>query len=379
MTPLAEFPAYARLDLPVVGAQGCELLLADGRKVLDLYGGHCVNTLGAGDADLGTAISAQWRGNSFVTNLLPHAVRADFEAALAIGLPELSDDGWQYFCSNSGAEANENALKLALAATGRREIVCYTGAFHGRTAGASALNDPPESAWPQAPFDVLRLPWGTTEGIGPQTAAVILEPIQSLAGVIDPPDGFLQALRTVCDRHETLLIFDEVQTGNGRLGSPWAAQHFNVVPDLFTTAKGVAGGIPFGLTLARGKSIAAVPGSILGSTFGGGPMAMAAAAEVARRVAAPAFQAQLQEVASVLAGASGHGPVIAVRGAGLLLGLELESGVSASAVRDALLKQDILTGTCRDSQVLRLSPPLNLTVAQAQRLIEALDRVTQSA
>jgi len=380
MTDFQEFPAYARLDLPVVAAQGCELLLADGRRVLDLYGGHCVNTLGGGDARLGDALAEQWRTNSFVTNLLPHDARAAFEAAAAPSAPPLPEgDGWRYFCSNSGAEANENAIKLAIASTGRETVVGFTGAFHGRTAGAAALNDPPAGRWPRPPYDVRRLPWGTVEGIDDAVAAVVLEPIQSLAGVVDPPPGFLQALRDACDAAGALLVFDEVQTGNGRLGTPWAAQFFGVVPDLYTTAKGAAGGIPMGLTVARASTVESVPGNALGSTFGGGPVAMAAAAEVARRIAAPGFLDNVRAVSAVFREAAGRGAVRRVRGEGLLLGLELETGITAKEVRDALLTQDILTGTSNDPQVLRLSPPLTLTPEQAGALLDALDRVFLAA
>ena len=380
MTKLQEFPAYARLDLPVVAAEGCELVLADGRRVLDLYGGHCVNTLGAGDPGLGATLAGQWQANSFVTNLLPHQARAAFESAVAPLLPPLADgDCWQYFCSNSGAEANENAIKLALTATGRDVVVGFTGAFHGRTAGAAALNDPPAGRWPQAPYTVRRLPWGSVDGIGSDVAAVVLEPIQSLAGVVDPPPGFLAALRAACDASGARLVYDEVQTGNGRLGTPWAAQHYGVVPDLYTTAKGAAGGLPIGLTFARASAVAGVPGNALGSTFGGGPVAMAAAAEVARRIAGPGFLDNVAATSAVFRQAAGHGAVRRVRGAGLLLGLELEATVPAKALRDALLAQDILTGTSNDPQVLRLSPALTLTPAQAGTLLEALDRVFLTA
>ena len=364
---LAEFPAYRRLPLDVVGAQGCELLLRDGRRLLDLYGGHCVNTLGAGDPGLRAELLAQWDRLSFATNLLDHEPRRRFLTAFARSLPEGT---WQVFCSNSGAEANENALKLALLASGRRKLVAFRGAFHGRTAGAAAVTD--GKAWCAAPFDVARAPWGAADAVDGATAAVILEPIQSLAGVVEPPAGFLAALRAACDAHGALLIFDEVQTGNGRLGAPWAAQHFGVIPDLFTTAKGAAGGLPIGLTVVRSERVAAGAGQALGSTFGGGPLVLAAAAHVAERLVAPGFLAQVRAAAAALAAGAGRGPVRRVRGAGLLLGLELHAGVTAARLRDALLARGVLAGTCDDPQVLRLCPPLTLTAAQARILPELL-------
>ncbi|MBC8330079.1 MAG: aspartate aminotransferase family protein [Planctomycetes bacterium] len=376
MERLAEFPAYSRLALDPVAAAGSTLATADGAGLLDLYGGHCVNSLGAGDPGLGEALAEQWRRLSFTTNLLPLAERGAFLAALAVGMPP---GEWRAFCSNSGAEANENALKIALAATGRRRVVCFEGAFHGRTAAAAAVSDNARPAFPADPFHVRRLPWGRCEGIDGSVGAVILEPIQSLAGVVEPPAGFLESLRAACDASGALLVFDEVQTGSGRLGAPWASSHYGVVPDLFTTAKGAGGGFPIGLSFATAEVAAATPAGLLGSTFGGGPMALRAATEVARRVSAPVFLEQVRAVSAVLRGAAGRGPVTAVRGVGLLLGLVTGAGVPARALRDALLARGILTGCCDDPQVLRLCPPLNLGLEQAESLLTALDSITLPA
>ena len=369
MATLAEFPAYRRLALRPESADGCRLRPASGKEVLDLYGGHCVNTLGAGDPELGAALAAQWRQLSFVTNLLEHGPRAAFLESFAAILPH---GGWQVFCSNSGAEANENALKMALLATRRRRIVCFEGAFHGRTAAAAAVSDADSTPFPAAPFEVQRLPFGSCDGIDERCAAVILEPIQSLAGVIVPPPGFLEALREACHRSGALLIFDEVQTGVGRLGSFWASQHFGVRPDLFTAAKGVASGLPIGITLVREEIAGRVPPGALGSTFGGGPLVLAAAAKVAQRLAAPGFLEGVRAASRVLQGAASVGPVRSVRGSGLLLGLVVRAPLTATQVRDALLAGGILTGTSRDAQVLRLTPPLTLQEHEARRLLEAL-------
>ena len=366
---ITELPAYARLDLDVVGAEGCELLLADGSRVLDLYGGHCVNGLGAGDTALGEKLSAQWRALSFTTNLLDSNTRDAFHEALSPLMPE---GDWMAFCSNSGAEANENALKLCLAATGRERVVCFEGGFHGRTAAAAAVTDQRTPGFPSAPFEVTRAAWGSLDGIDGSTAACILEPIQSLAGVVAPPTGFLEALRAKCDETGTLLVFDEVQTGNGRLGTPFAAQHFGIVPDVFTTAKGAASGFPLGLTIAQTKTAERAPTNLFGSTFGGGPLAMVAATETARRIAEPGFLENVQAAGAAFQECAGVGPVEKVRGAGLLLGLELTQDVTAKEVRDALLSQGVLVGTCWDPQIVRLSPPLVTTPAHAERLKGAL-------
>jgi acetylornithine/succinyldiaminopimelate/putrescine aminotransferase len=383
MTHLQEIDVYPRLALAVRSARGCELVLEDGRSVLDLYGGHCVNTLGAGDRGLERVLAKQWRRLSFATNLLDHEARAEFQRMLAPTLPTLpAGEDWRVFCSNSGAEANENALKLALDATQRTVVVAFGGAFHGRTAAAVAVTDG-KKAFPQAPFEVRRVPFGAAAAacaaIDRDVAAVILEPIQSLAGVVDPPPGFLAALRAACDASGAALIYDEVQTGNGRLGSFWAAQEFGVVPDLITTAKGAAGGLPIGLTIARERFQRHAKHGTLGSTFGGGPLVLAAAAEVARRLAAPGFLANVRAASAALVAAARRGPIVAVRGAGLLLGLVLEEGLAAATVRDLLLERGVLVGTSNDPRVLRLSPPLTLLPGHAERLAVALESLSLGA
>lgn len=373
---LREIDAYARLPLPIAAAKGNELVLEDGRRVLDLYGGHCVNTLGAGDPGLGRVIAEQWQRLSFATNLLNHAPRKAFLEAFEPTLPPC-DDGWSVFVTNSGAEANENALKLALAFTKRHKVVFFKGAFHGRTAAAAAVSDTKLAAFPTTPFDAVKLPWNDIElaskALDSSVGAVILEPYQSLAGVTEPSAEFLATLRRLCDRTGALLIFDEVQTGNGRLGTPWASQHLGVVPDAFTTAKGAAGGLPIGLTVARTKMAAAVPGKLFGSTFGGGPLVLAAAAEVARRIASPGFLENVRATSAALRQAASRGPIERVRGAGLLLGLVVKPELKASVVRDQLLEQGVLVGTSDDPQVLRLSPALTLVPADAARLASALE------
>ncbi|MBM3990422.1 MAG: aspartate aminotransferase family protein [Planctomycetes bacterium] len=379
---LREIDAYARLPLHVVGAEGNELILEGGRRLLDLYGGHCVNTLGAGDAGLGRVIQEQWQRLSFATNLLDHEPRHGFLTAFEPNLPSC-DGGWSVFLSNSGAEANESALKHALAFTRRRKVVFFKGAFHGRTAAAAAVSDMKLAAFPSTPFDVVKLPWNDVEmaakAIDTTVGAVILEPYQSLAGVTEPSMEFLGTLRRLCDRTGAVLIFDEVQTGNGRLGTPWASQHTGVVPDSFTTAKGAAGGLPIGITVIRTKMAQAVSGKLFGSTFGGGPLVLAAAAVVARRVGQPEFLANVRATSEALKVAGLRGPIASVRGAGLLLGLVVKPELKAATVRDLLLEQGVLVGTSDDPQVLRLSPALTLTPADALALGRALETLEVKA
>lgn len=377
---LEEWNAYSRLPLDVVGAEGDQLVLRDGRRVLDLYGGHCVLSLGAGNESLLAELEQQWKSVSFVTNVLDHSARHEFLAAFERNLPE---GDWRVFCSNSGAEANENALKAALAATGRNRIIAFSGAFHGRTAAANAVTDSKKPQWPGAPFTVVRLPWGdlaaARAAIDDSIAAVILEPIQSLAGVVDPPAGFLETLRECCTTKGAALIFDEVQTGNGRLGTPWAAQFFGIIPDLFTTAKGAAGGLPIGLTVAKAEWASRAPGSFFGSTFGGGPLPLALAGAVSRAIASEGFLGNVRAAGEAFTRAALVGPVKRVRGAGLLLGLELEDGFDAKKVRDALLAHGVLVGTCDDPKVLRLCPALTIAPARAERLRIALESVARES
>ncbi len=374
---LDEMRAYQRLNLSVLGADGHELLLEDGRRVLDLYGGHCVNTLGAGDRGVQVLIERQWRKMSFQTNLIDHAPRHEFLASVTPLLPAGAE--WSVFTTNCGAEANENALKVALNVTGRSAVVCFKGAFHGRTAAAAAVSDTKVKPFPSSPFEVRRVPFGAidaaTAAIDASVGAVILEPIQSMAGVVEPPPGFLAALRRRCDEVGAFLVFDEVQTGNGRLGRPWASDYYGVLPDLFTTAKGAATGLPIGLTFARREIAARIPAGLLGTTFGGGPLVLTVAAEVYRRMSRPGFLEHVRQLSAAFMKAAVRGPIERVRGAGLLLGLEVKSGLTGAQVRDRLLEQNVLVGTSDDPRVLRVSPQLTLPLAAVDRLAEALDAV----
>ena len=379
-----EFQNYSRLNLDVVGAQGDELVLRDGRRILDLYGGHCVNTLGAGHEELGRSLSEQWQELSFATNLLALDERTTFFEAFGARLPELAGtSGWQVFLSNSGAEANENALKVAFSATKRSRVVCFEGAFHGRTAAATAVTDTDSAGFPSPPFEVCRIPFGDVAAaeaaIDGETAACMLEPIQAMAGVVTPTSAYLEALRELCDASGALLLFDEVQTGSGRLGAPWASQAMGTVPDVFTTAKGAASGLPIGITCFRDAHAEKVEPGLFGSTFGGGPLVLRAAALVSRKVASGELLENVQATSRVFQGCAGIGPVKAVRGMGLLLGLEMVPGVSAREVQAALLEQGILAGGSADPRVLRLSPPLTLAPERALVLRGALESMEVAA
>ncbi len=278
---------YPMLPFTPVRGVGVYLENAAGRRVLDLYGGHAVAALGYGHRDLSEALARQSRDLVFQTNALPLKVRDEAaEKLAAFGPPGLG----RVFFVNSGAEANENALRLAFKVTGRSKIVAIEGSFHGRTAAAAAVTLGAAKTWygfPRTPFDVQFVPRNDAQAleaaVDSSTAAVIVEPVQGLAGAFDFAPDFLHAVRAACDKAGALYIIDEVQTGMGRLGAPFGAQLYNVRPDLLTVAKGLGGGFPCGAVLMPNSIAADLKAGALGTTFGGGPVACAAIKTVIER------------------------------------------------------------------------------------------------
>ena len=366
---------YTMLPFTPVKGSGVWLEDAQGRRVLDLYGGHAVAALGYGHPRLSETIARAARDLVFQTNALPLKIRDEAADALAAFAPP---GVGRVFFVNSGAEANENALRVALRVTGRSKIVALEQSFHGRTAAAAAVTWGAEKSWygfPRTPFDVQFVPREDTvalnAAVDSSTAAVIIEPVQGLAGAFDFSTEFLHAARDACDRTGALLILDEVQTGIGRLGEPFGAQLHRVRPDLLTTAKGLGGGFPCGaLLLPQEIARDLKPGS-LGTTFGGGPVACAAIKTVLEVIRDDKLLANVRDVSAAVSSTCVVGPVVGVQGRGFLLGLRTQP--KATAVRDALLARDILTGTSADPHVLRLLPPLILTAEHVKRLREALE------
>jgi acetylornithine/succinyldiaminopimelate/putrescine aminotransferase len=272
-------PSYERLPLTVVRGQGCYIYDDRGEAYLDFYGGHAVAILGHSPPEVVRAITIQAQQLLFFSNV----VYLEIQVRAAKALLQLCDrpSDRVFFC-NSGAEANENALKLARKVTGRAEIVATRQSFHGRTAGALALTGITSyhGNGVGLPGDVYHMPFGDLEAasrlIGAKTAAVIVEPIQSMAGVICPPPGYLQSLAQLCQEAGALLIFDELQTGLGRIGAPSAAQAYGVRPAIQTFAKGLASGVPAGAVVAAAEVAAAIRPGDIGTTFGSGPLACAA-------------------------------------------------------------------------------------------------------
>lgn len=368
---------YAQFPFEVVSGDGAYLNLADGRRLLDLYGGHAVCALGYGHPRLMDAIRRQAGELLFASN----AVALRIRARAADKLAEFAPDGLdRVFFVNSGAEANENALRLACRLTGRPRVVALEHGFHGRTGAAGAVTWGARERWygfPRTPFDVAFAPRDNAAAaaslIDGETAAVILEPIQGLAGAFALSEGFLRELRAACDRHGAFLIADEVQCGMGRSGLPFAISHSGVAPDMITAAKSLGAGFPCGALLMREDVAGQLGGGDLGTTFGGGPLACAAIEAVLDAMSEEGLPAQAAERERQIRSTCIAGPVEAIQGRGLLLGLKCAGG--ARPVRDGLLAAGILAGTSALPQWLRLMPPLNLRENEAAQLAAALPQL----
>ena len=369
-------PVYAQLDLRPVGGEGAWLLLADGRRILDMYGGHAVAALGYGHPRLVAALQGQVQRLTFQSNLLPLDLRARACEALARFAPPGLD---RVFLVNSGAEANENALKLAFREPGRKRVVAVEGAFHGRTAAAAAVTWGSEKwyGFPQKPFEVTFVspgnPGALAHAVDKETAALIVEPVQGVAGAFDLPAEFLAAARAATRKAGAQLIFDEVQCGMGRTGRPFGADYYGITPDIITTAKGLAGGFPAGAVITTAEIAAGVKLGELGTTFGGGPMACAAIGAVIATIREEGLLERVRTLSAEIRATCQVGPVTAIQGAGFLLGLVCSR--PAKEIQAELLKHDILAGTSADPRVLRLLPPYTLEDEHVARLAAALAEI----
>ncbi len=367
-------PVFAQYPLPVVSAEGVWLHTRDGRRVLDLYGGHAVAALGYGHPLWTRALTEQARSLSFQSNAVPVDVRVRAAQRL-IRFSGL--DFNSVFFVNSGAEANENALKMAFTITRRTHVAAIEHSFHGRTAAAGAITWGAAAKWygfPRTPFDVSFIPRrdaaAVASQIGEHTAAVIVEPVQGVGGAFDLGAPFLQALRARCDETGALLIFDEVQCGMGRVGEPFAAGLYRVQPDMITTAKALGAGFPCAALLMSPRVSAAVKLDALGTTFGGGPMACAVIEAVIEAIESEQLLERVRTISALIRSRCLVGPVIAHQGAGLLIGLR--TARPASLIHAALLERGILAGTSADPGILRLLPPYVLEAAHVELLRAAL-------
>ena len=369
---------FAQYPIEVAHGDGVWLHARDGRKYLDFYGGHAVAGLGYGHPRWLAALAAQARQMSFQTNALPMVIRERAAARLTkfvgLGLDTV-------FWINSGAEANENALKLAFRLTGRSKIAALEQSFHGRTAAAGAVTWGALEKWygfPRTPFDVRFVPRdnpaAVEQFVDRETAAVIVEPIQGVGGAYDIGKPMLQALRQRCDDTGALLIFDEVQCGMGRTGAPFAANFYGVTPDMITTAKALGNGFPVSALLMSRRIASQLKYDDMGTTFGGGPMACAVAEAVIDVIESESLLANVRLVSTYIRSNCIIGPVTGVQGAGFLLGLKTSR--PAKEVQAALLAMNILTGTSADPHILRLLPAYILNEGHVDQLSDALARIS---
>jgi acetylornithine/succinyldiaminopimelate/putrescine aminotransferase len=366
-------PVYGQLPFVPAHAEGCEIVTTDGRRILDLYGGHAVAALGYGHPRLVAAIREQAESLLFQSNAVALDIRASAAEKLVAVAPASLE---RVFFVNSGAEANENALRMACKVTQRRKVLAISHGFHGRTAAAGAVtwNSDKWYGFPQKPFDVDFIPRDDRAAaeamIGPDVAAVIVEPVQGVAGAYDLSAEFLVTLRESTQRHGALLIADEVQSGMGRCGHYFAVQACGIEPDLMTSAKSLGGGVPCAAVLSRADVAAPFGPGDLGTTFGGGPLAAAAIGAVIDTIDDEGLLANVRNMETRIRDRCLTGPVVRIQGKGLLLGLVCNR--AAGEVRDALLEQGILTGTSADPNVLRILAPLVLNDEHVDHLARAL-------
>ena len=374
-------PTYARVDLAFERGEGAWLIATSGERYLDFTSGVAVNALGHAHPHLVEAITKQANRVWHVSNLyrIPESERVA-ERLCAASFADVV-----FFC-NSGAEAMECAIKMARTASGRPEryrMITFDGAFHGRTLATLAAGGqkkyldgfgPVVDGFDQVPFADLE---ATKRAVGPQTAAILIEPIMGEGGVRVVPNEFLRALRRLCDEHGLLLVFDEVQTGIGRTGELFAYQRCGVTPDIMALAKALGGGFPLGACLATSEAAKGMTTGTHGSTFGGNPLAMAAASALLDVVLADGFLERVRRVSLVLkqklAEIKDRYPTIIaeLRGEGLLVGLR--AAVPSAELVDELRAEKMITVAAGDN-VVRLLPPLIVSDEEVAEAVRRLER-----
>ena len=363
---------YGTPSLSLVRGKGIEVWDSNGKKFLDLLGGIATNLMGHAHPVVSRAIESQSKSLSHVSNFYAHPQGL----GLAAKLKEMTGDASArvFFC-NSGAEANEAALK-ASRLTGRKKIVAARGAFHGRTFGALSLTGQPAKRDPFKPLlpGVRHVPYGDVKAlrraVTKRTAMVIIEPILGEAGVVVPPSGYLKAAREICDAKGALLVIDAVQTGMGRTGSWFGYEDEGIKPDMITVAKGLGGGLPLGAMIALGRSASLLTPGSHGTTFGGNPIATAAALAVIEEIEKKNYLslnlvkgALLRNLLSPIVG------VTTVRGRGLLIGIVLKEA-KAKEVAAALMTRGFLVNAANDD-VIRIAPAFIITEKQIMAFVGA--------
>lgn len=373
------YPVYPLFDINIVKGKGCHVWDSEGQEYLDLYGGHAVISIGHCHPHYVEKLTQQLNTLGFYSNSVINRLQEQLAERLG---KACGYDNYQLFLVNSGAEANENALKLASFHTGRKRILAASKAFHGRTSLAVEATDNPKIVAPvNANGHVQFLPLNDLEAFQSElakgdVAAVIVECIQGVGGIRLATSEFMQGLRKACSENGTVLICDEIQCGYGRSGKFFAHQHTGVRPDLITCAKGIGNGFPMGAVLIS-PQFKAVFGQ-LGTTFGGNHLACAAALAVLDVIEEEHLVENAASVGSYLLAqlktlAAETPSIVDVRGEGLMIGIEFSDSIKA--LRTRLVKeQHVFTGAA-STNILRLLPPLSLTKAEADDFLSRLKQV----
>jgi len=367
---------YGSPSIALVKGKGLVVTDADGKQYLDFLGGIATNILGHAHPAIVKAVTKQVATLTHVSNFYAHPNAVE----LAEKLAEMTGNkSAKVFLCQSGAEANEAALKLSRR-TGRIRIVAAQGAFHGRTMGALSLTGQPSKREPFLPLvkGVKHVPYGDIEAmrkaITRKTAMVIIEPIMGEAGVIVPPADYLQELRAICDAKGALLVIDAVQTGMGRTGDWFGYEYSGITPDVITLAKGLGGGLPLGAMIALGKAADLFQPGDHGSTFGGNPVTTAAALAAIKFIEIQKILQKVEKQGAYLMQELAVIPGVAeVRGAGLLLGIELET-MKAADIAKALQDQGVLVNAANPTTI-RLAPALVVTDAQIKKFVAIFKKV----
>mgnify|MGYP001564453634 FL=1 len=371
---------YEKFPFVINKGKGCYVWDENGNKYLDFYGGHAVALVGHCHPAVVKAVTKQLKELIFYSNVVYNSQRA----LAAKSLIDLTKGKFAsvFFC-NSGTEANETALKLAKKFTKKDEIISFIGSFHGRTIASLSITGFEKyhkgvgSLMPNVKFAQLGNIESVKKLITNNTAVVILEPIQSIAGINEAPSNFYIQLKQLCEEKGIVLIFDEVQTGLGRTGKMFYGEHYKITPDIITLAKGIAGGLPAGAVLVSKKILTSVKLNDQGSTFGGGPVICAAIVATIETIKQKQLVNNAYKMAQILINKITKLPhVIKVHGKGMLLGIELD--IPSKQVQTILLKEKIITGTSSNIQVLRIMPPLIITKKETLLFIKKLSLVLKN-
>lgn len=373
-------PTYKKMPIALVRGKGCYVWDSDGKPYLDFYGGHCVTPLGHCPARVVDAIQKQSAQLLFYSNV----VYSDIRSRAARLLAEMAPLQRTFFC-NSGTEAIETALKIARKSTGRSGIVSMKNAFHGRTLGSLATTWNPSY---RTPFKDVLAPshyfaeFGDLESAkailsqNKEIAAILLEPIQSIAGIVDAPNEYFQGLRQLCDQYGTLLIFDEIQTGIGRTGTFSISEQMGITPDMITLAKSLGSGIPVGAVLLNDTLSSEINYGDQGSTFGGGMIAMSAVLATLESIREEGLMQRAPEIFDqIVAEIQPYAQEIG--GRGCLIGVRISPRVSE--ILPLLREEGLLAGGSADPHVMRIMPPLITKTSHILEFAGIFKRVMEHA